>query len=326
MDEEITEDIDIDLDIDEDEVLTPGVKAETNPNVADQLSATATEGTQTIEERYKALQDSDPELSEYHGKNVKKRIDKMTYKLREGERQTEEAMTYAKGVLASNTELENKLLNQDGAFIGEHKTRLTSELEQANQAYNDAYNQNDPVALAKATGDIARVSTALQNAESTQTRFTRRKEEHKEKPVPTFNPPQQRPKVDSKAEEWAQRNEWFGDDKEVTQAAMAIHKQLSGEGIVTGSPGYYSAIDERLQRSFPDKEYWGKEVVTTTDAPAPTTNTPSNASVVTPVNNLGGVPKARGRTVKLTASQRAVAKKLGITDQQYAKSMVAMDH
>jgi len=313
------EDAEVEIEIDEDEVVTE--TAEENPNVADQLSKqTGTEGTQTLEERYKNLQDSDPELAEYHGRNVKKRIDKLTYGKREAERQMDEAVTYAQGVLQKNNELETKLTKQDGAFIGEHKTRLASELESANQLYHDAYNSNDPEAMSKATQRIARVSTALANAENTETRFVRRQEENKDIPAPTYNPPapqRGKPAVDSKTEEWAERNTWFGEDEEVTKGAMQIHKQLLSEGMVASSTGYFNKVDERLRLNFPDKEYWGKEV--NVDP------TPSQNNIVNPVNTNSVPRKARGKTVRLTASQRSIAKKLGISDQAYAKSMQALE-
>lgn len=327
-DEELNEDTELEIAIDDDEEVTPEVKAakdkEDNPNVADQLAAAAPESTQTLEERYKVLQEADPELAEYHGKNVDKRIKKLTYKHREAERQAEDAMTYAQGVLQKNTELESKLVKQDGAFIGEHKTRLSSELERANQSYQDAYNLNDAEAIAKATGDIARVSTALANADHTETRFKRREEERKDVPAPTYapaQPTQNVPKVDAKTEEWAERNEWWGEDKEVTNAAIVIHKQLVAEGMIPSSPGYFPAIDARLKKNFPDKDYWGKDVSTDNGSGTPTT-----VSAVTPVSaSIAPRKGSKGKTVRLSASQRSVAKKLGITDQQYAKSVAEME-
>lgn len=319
--DEVDDDKDIELEIDDDELLA-ATDEEINPNVADQLAHTAPEGTQTIEARYNALKESDPELAEYHGKNVKKRIDKMTFKLREGERQAAEALTYAQGVLVEKTELEKRLENQDGAFIGEHKTRLQSEIDAANAAYYDAYNNNDPEAMAKATASIARVSGQMNNAEMTEQRFNRKREENKGRPAPVYQPPQPQPqgkaKVDARTEQWAEDNEWFGQDEEVTKAAMAIHKQLIPTGLVPGSTGYFVELDKRLRTNYPDKDYWGKDVSVNDDPP------PVTVSQVTPVQN--GVPIKRGNrnTIRLSASQRSVARKLGITDQQYAKSLQAM--
>jgi len=315
------EDLEIEIEDDDSVVATIEAKDDVNPNVADQLGKSATEGAQTLEERYAAMKEKDPELAEYHGKNVDKRIKKLTFKQREAERQSEEALTYAQGVLAKNTELENKIATQDGAFIGEHTTRLESQLQQAQQNYQDAYNVNDGEAIAKATSDIARVSAALGNAQGTKQRFDRQQESREHQPAPVYNPqpaaqPRPRPLIDPKTQAWAERNEWFGEDEEVTKAARAIHTSMEKDGqFIAGSTGYFTEMDKRLKQNFPEKDYWGAEVATTPATPA---------AVVTPVMNAVTTPRGKGRTVRLSASQRSVARKLGLTDEQYAKGVVDM--
>jgi len=317
----------IELEIDDDEEINASkMGASDNPNVADQL-------TKTVEQRYNEIIESDAELKEYTSKKVEKRIGKLTYDVRENERQMNEAITYAQGIQKENAELKSRLQKQDGAFISEHMTRLTREMEQAKGDFQTAYQLNDPQAMGEANAAMAKLGAQLASAESTEHRFKRKAEEAPDpvatepyRPAPSTTANRPPPAIDPKAEEWAERNTWFGQNEELTKGALTIHRQLvTQDGYLPQTDAYYAELDNRLRRNYPnDAQINQGTTEVDLDKPSLVRN---SSGTVTPVPSGQGMRKTRNSNkVKLSPSQVAVAKKLGVPLAEYAKSLLAMDN
>ena len=316
------QDTEIELEVsdDEDDEETP-----VNPNVQDQLNESASdEGIKkelTAEEKLWAFIDANPDTRDIHGKDATKRIKKLTYEAKERERQAEEAINYARKIQEENEALKKRQVDQDGVFLTEHQTRLERELQNAKREYKEAYSMGDADMMADANQKIAVFGNQLLQAEQTSERF-KNSRQRTEQPVaqpyaPQQQQPQQRPQqrphtqtIDPKAEDWAGRNEWFGEDQELTEAALSIHRRLvTQEGYLPQSDAYYEELDTRIRRNFPSHRAFVK-------AGKPTME--NHNTVVAPVANTGQ-PSRQGRKVKLTASQVSVAKKLGVPLAEYAK-------
>ena len=298
-----------------------------NPNIVDQLEAVddnleaeveedadAPKDTRTAEQKMQDYLEGDEELKEYYSKEVNKRIGKITYDMREAERQRDAATEYAQGVQAENVELKSKQQHQDGVFINEHKSRLEAQLDTAKAQYRDAHDSGDSSLLADANALLAQTAAELAQATQAETRFSRHV---RTTPAPNENiapyqppAPENRPaEVDPKAQAWAEKNTWFGEDQDMTNAALNIHQTLiNSEGYIPTGNGYYTELDARLRKNFPDKF----------EAPVPPEIT--GQQVVTPSSSATANAKPRGkRNVRLSASQVAIAKKLGVPLEEYAK-------
>jgi len=257
----------------------------------------------------KKQDDSDvDDLSEY-SESVKKRISKLTNRFREEERQRQAALEFAESVKKQNEELKAKIDKLDTTYVGEFDTRVQSQSIAAKEAYRKAAEENDVDAMYEASQNIARI--AMEEARLNELK-TRREQQTKEvEAAPAAQPqqpqqPQARP--DPKAEDWARKNEWFGQDNTMTYAAFGLHKQLiEEEGFDPNSDEYYNELDNRIRSEFPHKF---KET-------PKKSNSPRVASAGTTASKSSS-PKGR-RTVKLTASQIAIAKRLNVPLEEYAK-------
>jgi hypothetical protein len=246
------------------------------------------------------------DLSDY-SQAVKKRISTLTYKYREEEKQRQAAVEFAESVKKQNDELKSKLEKLDNTYVGEFDTRVQSQSIAAKEAYRKAVEENDVDAMYEAQQNISRI--AMEEARLNQLK-TRKEEQSKEAeatPAPAQQP-QAQPKPDPKAEEWAKKNTWFGQDQTMTYAAFGLHKQLiEEEGFDATSDDYYTELDNRIRSEFPHKFQ---------ETPRKS-NSPRVASAGTTASKSSS-PKGR-RTVKLTASQIAIAKRLNVPLEEYAK-------
>ena len=249
------------------------------------------------------------DLSDY-SQAVKKRISTLTYKFREEEKQRQAAVEFAESVKKQNDELKSKLDKLDNTYVGEFDTRVQSQSIAAKEAYRKAVEDNDVDAMYEAQQNISRI--ALEEARLAQIKAQREEVKAAEgKAVQTEQPqaqPQAQPKPDPKAEEWASKNTWFGQDQTMTYAAFGLHKQLiEEEGFDATSDDYYTELDNRIRSEFPHKFQ---------EAPKKSSS-PRVASAGTTASKSSS-PKGR-RTVKLTASQIAIAKRLNVPLEEYAK-------
>jgi hypothetical protein len=251
------------------------------------------------------------ELDEY-GEGVKKRIAKLTKRMRESERQRDEATKYAQSVLKDKKSLESRLTKLDTGYVSEMEKRLTSSLDAAKAKLTtarEAGNITEEVdaqrEIAKLGYEEARLAEMKLNQEA---RSKEKSESIKQQPNIQQGTPQQ-PVPDAKATEWAAKNAWFGKDSPMTYTAFDMHKKLvEEEGYDPQSNEYYTELDRRIRLEFPHK--FGN----TTEQSTKPTQTVASAT--------RNVKRGTGRkTVKLTSSQVAIAKKLNVPLEEYAKQL-----
>ena len=254
----------------------------------------------------------DDEIASY-GENVQKRIKQLKFEYHEERRRKEEAsrlqdeaVDYARKVYEENQKLRKTLEEGEGVLVQQAKGRVEAELERAKSAYKQAYEVGDPDKLIEAQEQL----NNLQNEKF-------RVESYKPKPQQTQEEPvqlQQKPKVpepDAKTKAWAAQNEWFGNDSEMTGYAFGVHESLVKQGINPQSQAdeYYNRIDDSMRQRFPDK--FDEQQVEA----APVRQT---GSVVAPAGRSAKKP----RRVQLTSTQVSLAKRLGLTAEQYAAQLL----
>ena len=244
------------------------------------------------------------ELDEYSEK-VKKRIDRLTYQMREAERQRDEAVDFAQRIQTQNSTLQTRLRSSDGSLVKEYDNRVNSELARAKVALKDAQELGDSEAIAQATEAIARSATESENVKRLQAQQVRAQRTKVRTPrAAAQQQPQQQqaPPPDPKAQDWAEQNDWFGTDQAMTYAAFGIHRDLVEEGRDPTSDGYYTEVDKRIREYFPQKFGQTENV---------------QQRVAGSSRGTGG--KRATRSVKLTPSQVAIAKRLGVPLEDYAR-------
>ena len=273
---------------------------------------------QQVEEEEKVeepVETKKEELNDY-SESVNKRIAKLTRRMREAERQKEEAIEYAKKVNTEAQQLKNRFENLDSNYTAEFEKRVTTNLEAAKAKLQNAINAGDVEAQTQANLELAELA-------NDHARLNRLKQayENKAKTVETPAEPAQptqpaqpaAPPPDPRADAWAQKNPWFGVDNAMTYTAFDIHKKLVEEGFdPSASPDeYYSEVDKRIRLEIPHK-FANNEV--STAEPVQTV-----ASAKRPAT------KGRRKTVKLTPSQVAISKRLGVPLEEYAKQLAAKE-
>ena len=249
---------------------------------------------------------TEEELATY-STGVRKRIDKLTAKYREAERREQAALQYAKGVIAEKNQLTKTAQAWSDNANEQYAGRITTDLESAKKRYVDAYESGDPEELVNATTDLSKltVENAALNNEMTALRPQQSAAQQPEVAAPAAIPP-----PDPKSQAWASKNEWFGSDEPMTYTAFSIHKNLLEAGFNPESDSYYSEIDRRIREEFPHK-FEGTQSATN-----------GRNSPVQRVASAGRATKSTGRgTVKLTPSQVAIAKKLGVPLEDYARQV-----
>ena len=255
-------------------------------------------------EKVETKKEEKDELKEY-SEGVQKRIAKLTRKMREAERQKEEAIAFAEANKKRAEEVESKLSKLDKTYVSEFESRVKTNLAAAKLALKTAIDSQDVDAQVAAQEQIANLTVDA-------ARLNAMKVAEVEKPKEVNVTPQRQqttPQSDPKAEEWAARNAWFGNDTAMTYTAFDLHKKLTEEeGFDAQSDDYYAEIDKRMRLDFPHK--FGK-----TETTASTKPTQTVASAKRSVNNKSQ------KTVRLTPSQVTIAKKLGVPLELYAKQL-----
>ena len=253
---------------------------------------------------------SDEDLEDY-SKGVQARIAKLTRKMREAERREQAAIDYAKGVEEKRIALEKRFEKTDADYVKKFETSISTGLEAAQKELAAAIESGDANAQVEANKRIA--TLAFENAKLEQAKAGR-EEAQAEKPVTLSEPPVQTQRMDDpinpdpRAEAWASQNSWFGTDKPMTYTAFEIHKDLTEkEGYDPNSDEYYAEVDKRIRIDFPHK--FGN-----------TNNKQSTTPVQTVASATRSVKPGR-KQVRLTSSQVAIAKKLGVPLEEYAKQL-----
>ena len=256
---------------------------------------------------------SQGEMDDY-GKKVQSRIDKLTKKLRESERREQAAIEFAQGLQSEQAKLQQKAKLLDTGYVNEFASRVEAQTAEAKKQLKDAMDVGDIDAQVEAQQKIARLAVDADRAKKSLDQRERLKKEMEARGVDPNQPQmpqqaqqpaqQQQPAAppDPKAEAWAEKNEWFGTDEPMTLTSFSIHRKLVEEGFDTKSDEYYSEIDKRMRDTFPHKF---EQVSTPTQTVAPATRSTQ--------------PAKRKGSVRLTPSQVAIAKKLGVPLSEYAK-------
>ena len=251
--------------------------------------------------------DKKDEVQEY-SEGVQKRIAKLTRKMREAERQKEEAIAFAEATNKQKAELEGRLSSLDKSYTSEFETRVKTNMAAARQALKTAIESQD------VDGQIA-AQEQISNLTMDAARLNAMKVAAESKPKEVNVTPQQTrqsAQTDPMAEAWAADNPWFGNDSAMTYTAFDIHKQLvEKEGFDPKSKEYYAEVDKRIRVEFPHK--FDKIEDNTTERAKPVQNVAS-------AKRSASTSKGR-KTVKLTPSQVAIAKRLGVPLEEYAKQL-----
>ena len=239
--------------------------------------------------------------------STQKRISRLTKKMREAERREAEALKYAQAVQGESNNLKQRMSNLDTNYVAEYTSRVNTEISQAEATLTRAIEVGDSKATVEAQRQLTslaiqqdRASQAKMASERQQQQAAAAQEHQARQPMPAQQP--KRP--DPKAESWAQRNSWFGSDEAMTYAAFGIHKRLiEEEGFDPNGEDYYTELDRRISDKF------GNGANSSNRRPAQT------------VVGASRTPSGRnsGRKVRLTPSQVAIAKKLGVPLEEYAK-------
>ena len=258
-------------------------------------------------------QESQDDKLEEYSKGVQARIAKLTRKMREAERREQAAIEYAKGVEESRKALESKFKKTDADYVKKFESSISTGMEAAQKELAAAIESGDSKAQVEANKRIA--TLAFENAKLEQAKAAQEVQTEQPK-APTLQQPQTQNLPDTsdpinpdpKAEAWAAKNSWFGTDRAMTYTAFEIHKDLTEkEGFDPKSDEYYAEVDKRIRVDFPHK--FG-----TND------NKQSTAPVQTVASAKRSVKPGR-KTVRLTSSQVAIAKKLGVPLEEYAKQL-----
>jgi hypothetical protein len=261
------------------------------------------------------------ELEEYSDK-VKKRIDKLTARLRETQRREEAAITYARSVQQRAQQLEQQFQQSDAERLIQTRSRIDTEASTLRQIIRKAREEGDidteteaQERLTNITYDQRRIADATAQRQQHLVAQQQQAVAYQQQAAQAAQAPRA-PQPDPKAEDWAERNEWFGKDVAMTAAARGIHIQLvQAERFDPTSDGYYDELDRRMRESFPQKFSGGNQAYTTQNNRA---NRP--VQTVAPATRSSGVNNSTARrTVRLSPSQVAIAKKLGVPLEEYAK-------
>ena len=306
--EEKTVDIDttgpgaeVDIEEEKKEVETVEPVVEEKKEASEEKQESSDKQQETKEEKPKQ------ELEEY-SEGVQKRIAKLTKKWREAERQKEAAIDFARGGQAELNELKTKLTKLEPNYVKAIENRVTSGLDAAKAKLTAAREAGDINAEVDAQRSIAQLTVEETRLNALKERQSQDKEKSVKTPSLDSNLQGQTPAPDPRAEDWASKNEWFGKDNAMTYTAFDLHKKLTEqEGFDPNSPEYYAEIDKRIRVDFPHK--FGN--TTSQESTKPTQTVASAKRSVNPGR----------KTVRLTSSQVAIAKKLGVPLEEYAKQL-----
>jgi hypothetical protein len=274
---------------------------------------------QQMETANRAVAESQPEREQreeldHVSDAVQKRIAKLTARMRESERREQAAIEYARGLQSQAQELQQKLVHTDYSRLNEAKTRLETQQATLKAIIKKAREENDIDTETEATQRLSELVMEQRQVSG----WLQTQEQQIRQPQPAPQVPQQvqraqaaPPAPSPKAEEWASRNSWFGQDRVLTYGAWGIHQTLvENEGFDPNSDEYYTELDRRLREEFPKRF--------PDESPQQTNRQQRSAPAVAPATRSSGINSAR-RTVRLSPSQVAIAKKLNVPLEEYAK-------
>lgn len=284
---------------DNDEVNVPSPDDQIRMDFSDE----DVETTVTIEaDGSTSSQEEEGKEHEEYSTRVKKRLDKLTAKLREAERREQAAVSYAQNVQQHLQVSQSRVSMLDRGFLTETAGRIDSQLSIVEANLQDAIERGDGKAVVEAQKLLNQLSIQEERVKTARTQRAN---------APIYQPVQQQAapqpaRVDPKAEEWAEDNEWFGADEVMTGAAFTIHNRLQAEGFDLQSDQYYDELNRRIRKEFPQK--FSRAQVNTSNVPS-----------VAPATRGSSVSGGRSRSVKLTPSEVSIARRIGVPLEEYAK-------
>ena len=247
----------------------------------------------------------DPDDLTQVSESVRKRIDKLTRKFREAERREKAALDFAKGLQKKYDDTQTKFDTTDEKYLKEFDARVDAQREQVKRKLKEAIESNDAEKIMEANDELTQLTVEKEKARIKMAdREARLKQLEEQKNAPKEEPTQEQPaqsEPSQRAKDWASKNAWFGNDKIMTNAAMTVHEDLVGMGIDVESDEYYNEIDKRMKDNFPHRFAIQEQ-----------------RRPVQKVASAGRTQQGR-RSVRLTKSQVAIAKKLGVPLEEYAK-------
>ena len=273
-------------------------------NVEPASDNTAEDTSNTGQSEQETEEPDEKELRE-HGKKAKDRIKKLTTKYKNEERAKQEAERKAQETALENEKLRERLKNLDQGYISEYGTRLDAQLEQAKKNYRDAHEAGDVDKMFDAQQALSKISIEQERHRIAKNRQEEEVKQSEQEPQPQQPQQPQEVPIDPKAQAWAERNDWFGEDEVMTSTAMGIHQKLSKEGFDLLSDEYYDEIDRQLKNLFPDKFNTERSSV--------------GGARVAPADTSASRKKPGRRTVRLNDRQVAIARKLNVPLEEYAK-------
>ncbi len=283
-------------------------KSDEQPAVRDEKDEGGKVEQSATEKGSDKQQDNTQAVEEY-SEGVKKRIAKLTKKMREAERQKEEALRYAQSVKQERDKYEATATSLDKNYVTEMEGRIASSIAAAQAKLAAARTNEDSKAEVEALTSISQLGYEQGKLAELKTQHQVQETAAKEKPVQQ-QPIQQQPVRDPKAESWAEKNEWFGKDNAMTYTAFDLHRKLTEEeGMDPQSDEYYEEVDRRIRLEFPHKF----------DKPVEEKQTSK------PTQNVASATrssKTGRKQVRLTSSQVAIARKLGVPLEEYAKQLI----
>ena len=287
-------------------------KSDEQLNVRDQKNEGGEVEQKTSEDGSDQQQGNEKAVEEY-SEGVKKRIAKLTKKMREAERQKEEALRYAHNVKRERDQYESVATNLDKNYAVEMEGRISSSIAAAQAKLAAARQNEDSKAEVEALTQISQLGYEQGKLAELKTQHQMQETAAKEQPVqqqPVQRQVQQAPARDPKAEAWADQNEWFGKDNAMTYTAFDLHRKLTEEeGMDPQSDDYYREVDRRIRLEFPHKF----------DRPV------GEKQTTKPTQNVASATrstKSGRKQVRLTSSQVAIARKLGVPLEEYAKQLI----
>ena len=306
---------DTEVEINQEEQSTDTAPVEsTETSDTESVEPVAEETTvDTKSEEKEATEEKKDELKEY-SEGVQRRIAKLTKKWREAERQKEEAAEFAKAQIKLREQAEAKISKLEPGYLQSTEDSITSGVQAAQAKLAAAREANDLKAEAEALTAISELGYKKAKLEETKVAQEEYKKQQEDKLKPEVNLNRQtasQGSPDPKAEQWAAKNAWFGQDTAMTYTAFDLHKKLTEEeGYDPQTDEYYSEIDKRIRLEFPNKFGNNTDTGETTTKPVQTVASAKRST------NTG-----RSKTVRLTSSQVAIAKKLGVPLEEYAKQL-----
>ena len=275
-----------------------------------------TQGDPVVEDKSKQEEVEEPkeDSKQKYSKSVQKRFDEYAYQLGESRRREEEAIAIAQAIKAERDKIKDELGKLNSGYVNEMGGRLTGSMEAAKAKLKKAMEDQDYDAVANAQFEIGKLSTEQSRYEqikAQQEALANAPKQEREIEIPKVQP--QQPVKDPKAESWAEKNEWFGTDKVMTNVAYAIHEDLVNQGVDPRTDYYYSEIDKRMRENLPHKF----QQDSSSEEPARQQ----------PVQTVASAHRNRGtgrNVVKLSSSEAAIAKRLGLSNEQYASEKLKL--